>query len=556
MSFENSSDMDKLQKLVKSSLLEINKLKMEIVELKEEQKSNDELENLKIESEESLKEKEDEISDLKKQHEIELTNLKNKHVEEVSDLKARYDVDLKNKGLELTDFLAKFDTDIKAKDDEISDIKAKYQADLNTKQYEIENLTHSLNTNIEVLNRSKDLLNSKDETIRNLSDKVKELTDLNESLSKMKESFDDEFNSFKTLELGQANLKLKEALNEVSFKDNEIQAISNDLKIANNKNSDLQRQINDAKSRENQANLKLANALSALDEKNIEIHSLNAQIASQNEEILDLKNNLVNKDNLVALQRELDSRDVALRERDSQISLLKDKSVSREEYAKMQNELSKKDLQIQRLNEVKDLFFELSDNSFLDNQSHDGTINRTSAEDRELLELNDIKKELELAKENKLKIRAVEDEDLEKIASLIDSTSSAESSDLNLEESLNALNQSNAEEVEKLKQELEEYKSSVAELEKFKFVYEKLTAPQLNNLNSIQSQIYHLLPDDEAMDTLSVKEYLNDLAFKNLSFGNAKNILKSLERKGYVEVAKKENDVFFWRKLPLPDESK
>jgi hypothetical protein len=28
-----------------------------------------------------------------------------------------------------------------------------------------------------------------------------------------------------------------------------------------------------------------------------------------------------------------------------------------------------------------------------------------------------------------------------------------------------------------------------------------------------------------------------------------------LERKGYVEVAKKENDIFFWRKLPLPDES-
>ena len=58
MSFESSSDMYKLQKLVKSSLLEINKLKMEIVELKEEQsslKSNDEFETLKNESKESLK---------------------------------------------------------------------------------------------------------------------------------------------------------------------------------------------------------------------------------------------------------------------------------------------------------------------------------------------------------------------------------------------------------------------------------------------------------------------------------------------------------------------
>ena len=203
------------------------------------------------------------------------------------------------------------------------------------------------------------------------------------------------------------------------------------------------------------------------------------------------------------------------------------------------------------------MFFELSDNSFLDNQSHDGILNKTSVEDRELMELNEIKKELELAKENNVKIKAVGDGDLDKISSLIGSTGSASGSNLadDLEDSLNSLNQSNSEEIEKLKQEVEEYKSSVEELEKYKFVYEKLTAPQLKNLNSIQSQIYHLLPEDEAMDTLSVKEYLNDIAFNNLSFGNTKNILKSLERKGYVEVAKKENDIFFWQKLPLPEES-
>ena len=71
MSFENSSEIFKLQKLVKSSLLEINKLKMEIAQLKDEQNSlmsNDEFETLKIESEESLKQKENEILDLKKQH--------------------------------------------------------------------------------------------------------------------------------------------------------------------------------------------------------------------------------------------------------------------------------------------------------------------------------------------------------------------------------------------------------------------------------------------------------------------------------------------------------
>ena len=109
MSFEDSSDMDKLQKLVKSSLLEINKLKMEIVQLKEEQnslKSNDEFETLKNESDELIRQKDDEISQLKRRHEVEVSDLKNKHVTEVSDLKLKYNDDLR------------------VKDDEISSLKS------------------------------------------------------------------------------------------------------------------------------------------------------------------------------------------------------------------------------------------------------------------------------------------------------------------------------------------------------------------------------------------------------------------------------------------------
>ena len=78
MSFENSSEIFKLQKLVKSSLLEINKLKMEIAQLKDEQNSlmsNDEFETLKIESEESLKQKENEILAQIQQAELEIRKI-------------------------------------------------------------------------------------------------------------------------------------------------------------------------------------------------------------------------------------------------------------------------------------------------------------------------------------------------------------------------------------------------------------------------------------------------------------------------------------------------
>ena len=51
MAFDNPNDSERLQKLVKSSLLEINKLKMEIIKLKENQNSlvsNEDFEKLKL----------------------------------------------------------------------------------------------------------------------------------------------------------------------------------------------------------------------------------------------------------------------------------------------------------------------------------------------------------------------------------------------------------------------------------------------------------------------------------------------------------------------------
>ena len=68
MAFDNQDDSERLQKLVKSSLLEINKLKMEILQLKEKQNfliEREDYERLKEESEEALNEKDMEISDLK-----------------------------------------------------------------------------------------------------------------------------------------------------------------------------------------------------------------------------------------------------------------------------------------------------------------------------------------------------------------------------------------------------------------------------------------------------------------------------------------------------------
>lgn len=320
-------------------------------------------------------------------------------------------------------------------------------------------------------------------------------------------------------------------------------------------------------------NLKLSDALTAVDEKNAEIKELNDLVVSQKETILDLKNNIVNKDNLVALQREIDSKNVTIREKDFEIKMLKDKSVSREEFSRIQDELDKKEEQIQRLNEVKDLFFEISGTEAIASEikgSPEEKLNPTSLDNKSLDELNEIKRELELAKENKIRFKVVEDTDDEDDDGIINVEASSKDDELKeKDEALESMKADNAElnkeltdlkaeiealknntEVDDLRAEINEYKDSMEEFEKIKDLYEKLTAPQLKNLNSIQSQIYQLLPDEE-MDTLAVKNYINEVAFKNVSFGNIKNILKSLERKGYVEVTKTEDNVSYWKKIEV-----
>lgn len=382
------------------------------------------------------------------------------------------------------------------------------------------------------------------------------------------------------MELSEVNLKLQNALNESASKENDLLAKDNEILSIKSENKELKQESDSLKlqlaasqSDYDDVNLKLSDALTAVDEKNAEIKELNDLVVSQKETILDLKNNIVNKDNLVALQREIDSKNVTIREKDFEIKMLKDKSVSREEFSRIQDELDKKEEQIQRLNEVKDLFFEISGTEAIASEikgSPEEKLNPTSLDNKSLDELNEIKRELELAKENKIRFKVVEDTDDEDDDGIINVEASSKDDELKeKDEALESMKADNAElnkeltdlkaeiealknntEVDDLRAEINEYKDSMEEFEKIKDLYKKLTAPQLKNLNSIQSQIYQLLPDEE-MDTLAVKNYINEVAFKNVSFGNIKNILKSLERKGYVEVTKTEDNVTYWKKIEL-----
>lgn len=495
----NDGDVKNLQKLVRSSLLEVNKLKLEVSKLQTENealKNNDNTDDLKAKFDEDLKNKENEIIDLKNKHANDLKFVN----EEVKNLKIKYN-------------------------DNIDLLKEKCKDAISAKNSKIKYLELSLTSATEKLANAEKELSSKEEVFNNQNNKIAELTnqvsdlkEVNTSLSQMKESLDTEFNNFKSMELNEVTLKLNNALNENVNKQKEIDSLNEALKEAETKVLNIRREFAEYKTEVASNEAKLSIALNSLEEKTAEISKLNLKIDSQRDIITDLKTNLVNKDGLAALQRELDNKDLAIREKEVQIGVLKDQYVSKDEFNLVQNELSKKELQIQRLNEVKDLLLELSDKEPIMSSLDDDIISDISEDDSYLLELNEIKKDLEFAKDNNIKL-----------------TSAVPDSD-----------------VDNLKEELEKYKSSVEELEKIKVVYDKLTAPQLKGLTSIQSQVYQLLPE-EPTDTLAVKEYINSVAFDNLTFNNIKNILKSLEKKGYVKGEINDQDITFWTKLEVEE---
>ncbi len=495
----NDGDVKNLQKLVRSSLLEVNKLKLEVSKLQTENealKNNDNTDDLKAKFDEDLKNKENEIIDLKNKHANDLKFVN----EEVKNLKLKYN-------------------------DNIDLLKEKCKDAIGAKNSKIKYLELSLTSATEKLANAEKELSSKEEAFNNQNAKINELTthvadlkEVNNSLSQMKDSLDNEFNNFKSMELNEVTLKLNNALNENVNKQKEIDSLNEALKEAETKVLNIRREFAEYKTEVASNEAKLSIALNSLEEKTAEISKLNLKIDSQRDIITDLKTNLVNKDGLAALQRELDNKDLAIREKEVQIGVLKDQYVSKDEFNLVQNELSKKELQIQRLNEVKDLLLELSDKEPIMSSLDDDIISDISEDDSYLLELNEIKKDLEFAKDNNIKL-----------------TSAVPDSD-----------------VDNLKEELEKYKSSVEELEKIKVVYDKLTAPQLKGLTSIQSQVYQLLPE-EPTDTLAVKEYINSVAFDNLTFNNIKNILKSLEKKGYVKGEINDQDITFWTKLEVEE---
>ena len=364
------SEKDTLQSLIRSCLLELNKLKLDLTEL-EVERSNDNTPQRIRELEKDIVDKEKEVSVIKFKAEDEINLLKRQLEEKDSLIKNQedriYELDYVNNSLdEIKEYFA----------DQLREYKKKELADVNERLNESYKSVAERDAQINTLSR----------TIDDYKIKVIKLENNVESKTQIMELE-------KQLELKNNELVLKE--NEISQRDTQLDVLKEQtipkeeyLNLQNQfeyKINEMNNEISNLKEqtipKEDYINLQsqfetemvnLDNQINTLKQQTIPKDEyislqtkLESEIAAKNNELEYLKQKTVPREEFLSLQSEVNSKE-------NEIRYLKQQTIPREEYLNLQNELNRKNDKIKRLEEINAFFNELQE----EQEAYD-TIERT-----------------------------------------------------------------------------------------------------------------------------------------------------------------------------------
>ncbi|KZX17408.1 chromosome partition protein Smc [Methanobrevibacter cuticularis] len=540
MALVKDNEKERLQNLVKSCLLEINQLKMDLVESEKEKsslKNDEEVEKLKT----LVSEKQEEINSLK----TDLNNLQviltkkesllegqNKKIEEFTNIKESFD-DIKNsleqdlinfKTQELTEHNEELKSTLNTITEKDEEIKSLLDNIKNLKEriYDLENNIASKDSLLELQKEidSKDseikILKSSvadDSTIKSLEielsnkdKRINELEQIQSSFNEIKTSLEKDIKQYKNKELEETNLKLQSSLDKIRNKDDKIKDLMDQVQSSLDKIRDKDDKIKDLMDQ-------VESSLDKIRDKDDKIKDLMDQVQSSLDKIRD------KDDKIKDLMDQIDQKKTA-------IQLVKDQHIPKKEYDQLKDELKSKDSKIKRLEEIKGLFSDLNKDNL------DSVQKARESQDWESID--------------------------PKINNKVNNNANYNANN-NSNNSINNKNGSNAkvvdednninsnENLENLKKEIKSCKDAVNELEKIKKYYTQITSPPKADLTSFQSQIYYLIPDTK-MSSQDIHSYIRKISFKNISYGNINNILRNLERKGYLECKERNGDESMWVK--------
>lgn len=363
MEYGIDSEKEALQSLVRSCLLELNKLKFDLTQL-EVEKANDNSASRIQELEQDIVDKEKEVSVIKFKTEEEVNQLKSQLEEKDLLIKNQedriYELDYVNNSLdEIKTYFA----------EQLKDYKKNELSEVN-----------------ERLNESYKSMAEKDAQINSLS---RTIDDYKIQIIKL------ENDAGAQQEIMELEKQIEFKNRELQQKDNEITAIDNQLNLLKEQSipkqdyENLQAQFeSEMAAMDNEITLLKERSIPKEDYDNLK-KLLENEVASMDSEINTLKENSIPREEYVSLQNYLES-EISVREselkylkeqsvpkadyvnlqnqlqneittKDNELKYLKEQTVSREEFINLQNELIRKNDKIKRLEEINTFFNELQE---------------------------------------------------------------------------------------------------------------------------------------------------------------------------------------------------
>lgn len=361
----NGIDAEKetLQSLVRSCLLELNKLKFDLTQL-EVEKVNDNSASRIRELEQDIVDKEKEVSVIKFKAEEEVTQLRGQLEEKDLLIKNQedriYELDYVNNSLdEIKTYFAEQLRDYKK--NELSEVNERLNESYKSiaeKEAQINNLSRTIDEyKIQVIKLENDA--GAQQEIMNLEKQLelkdREIQQKNNEITTM----DNELILIKQQTIPKQdydNLRTQFE-NEIAAMDNEITQLK-EQSIPKNDYDNLKNLLeNEVAAMDKEINSLKENSIPREEYVSLQNY-LESEISVRDSELKHLKEQSVPKAEYVDLQNKLQNEITA---KENELRYLKEQTVSREEFINLQNELIRKNDKIKRLEEINAFFNELQE---------------------------------------------------------------------------------------------------------------------------------------------------------------------------------------------------
>ena len=362
---ENGIDAEKetLQSLVRSCLLELNKLKFELTEL-EVEKANDNSAFRIRELEQDIVDKEKEVSVIKFKAEEEINQLQGQIDERDLLIKNQedriYELDYVNNSLdEIKTYFA----------EQLREYKKNELAEVNERLNESYRSIAEKDAQINNLSRTIDDYKIQVIKLENDAGAQQEIMELEKQIEFKNREIQQKDNELSTIDnqlilLREQSIPKQDYENLQAQFDNEIAAMDNEISYLKEQTIPKEDYVKLQTRFENQI-AAMDNEINFLKEKTIPREDyvnlqnyLESEISVRDNELKHLKEQTIPKSEYVDLQNQLQNEIIA---KDNELKYLREQTVSREEYINLQNELIRKNDKIKRLEEINAFFNELQE---------------------------------------------------------------------------------------------------------------------------------------------------------------------------------------------------